>query len=250
MRIRTLVVVGIAAYAVFLVVTIPASFIASRIAAATMGAAEFTDVSGSAWNGSARATLNAPGGRVAFERIEWHFAPAELAAGHIAYRVIADSPGIGVQSLVGRGLSRWIAGPTEARIDASKVPVFLPLLGAWHPEGSILVTSPGVRWNDDGKANGAALITWTDAALSLSEVRPLGKYVLEIQAEDGPVNLKVSTAKGPLTVSGRGTVTLPSHVTFSGEARGAADQAAALESLLNTLGPRRADGARTFEFRS
>jgi general secretion pathway protein N len=250
LRIRTLAVLGIAAYAVFLVVTIPATFVASRIASATLGAAEFTDVMGTAWNGSARATVNAPGGRVTLERIEWNFAPAELAAGRIAYRVTAASPGISIQCLVGRGLSRWVAGATEAQVDAAKVPLFLPLLGAWHPEGTIRVTSQGVRWNDDGNANGAALLTWSDAAVSLSEVKPLGKYVVEIQAEDGPVNLKVSTAKGPLTVTGHGSMTLPSHVTFSGEARGAGDQAAGLESLLNLMGARRADGARLLELRS
>jgi general secretion pathway protein N len=250
LRLRTFAAIGIAAYTVFLVATIPAAFVASRIAAATLGATEFTNVVGTAWNGSARAIVNAPGGRVAFERVEWHFAPAELAAGHIAYRVAADSPGIVVQSLVGRGMSRWIAGPTEAKIDAAKVPMFLPLLGAWHPEGTILLTSEGLRWNDDGKASGAALLTWADAAVSLSEVRPLGKYVIEMQAEDGPVNLKVSTAKGPLTVSGRGSMTPPSHITFSGEARGEGEQASGLESLLNLMGSKRADGARILELRS
>ncbi len=193
--------------------------------------------------------VNAPGGRVAFDRIEWHFAPLELAAGHLAYRVGIESKAIGANTLVGRGWSRWILGNTEARIDASKAPLFMPLMGAWHPEGTVLLTSSGIRYTDDGRANGAALLTWSDAALSLSDVKPLGKYVVEMNASDGPVVLDVKTVGGALRVSGHGTFAPPSRVTFSGEARGEGNDARALEPLLDLVGPRRADGSRALEMR-
>jgi general secretion pathway protein N len=249
LRIRTLAILGVAAYAVFLVATIPATFVTARIASETQGAAQFMDVSGTAWSGAARATFNAPGGRIAFDRIEWHFAPAELAAGHFAYRVGIDSKAVMVNSLVGRGWSRWFVGNTAAKLDASKASLFIPLVGAWHPEGTVLVTSLGMRYSDDGKANGAALLTWSDAALSLSDVKPLGKYVVEMNANDGPVALDVKTVAGALRVSGHGSIAPPGTATFSGEARGDGDRAKDLEPLLDMLGAKRADGARALDFR-
>jgi hypothetical protein len=86
--------------------------------------------------------------------------------------------------------------------------------------------------------------TWNDAALSLSDVKPLGKYALDATAEDGPVSFTVASKEGPLRVSGRGTFTAPSVISFTGEARGEGDQARALEPLLDLLGSRRPDGAR------
>ncbi|HEY2627471.1 MAG TPA: type II secretion system protein N [Usitatibacter sp.] len=249
MRIRTLAILGIAGYAVFLVATIPATFVASRIASATQGAAEFTDVGGTVWNGSARAMVNAPGGRVAFDRVEWHFAPLELAAGHFAYRVGVDSNAIVVNAVIGRGWSRWILGPTEAKIEMSKAPLFMPLAGAWHPEGTVLLTSLGGRYTDDGRTDGAALVTWTDAAVSLSDVRPLGKYVVEMNANDGPVVLNVKTVGGALRISGHGSVAPLGASAFSGEARGDGDRAKDLEPLLDMLGPSRADGSRAIDFK-
>ena len=43
---------------------------------------------------------------------------------------------------------------------------------------------------------------------------------------------------------------LAARAIVSGEARGEGGEAAALESLLNLMGPRRADGARILELRS
>ena len=42
---------------------------------------------------------------------------------------------------------------------------------------------------------------------------------------------------------------MPGAITFSGEARGQGANAAALEPLLNLMGPRRPDGARSIEVR-
>ena len=249
MRIRTLALFGVAAYALFLVATVPATFVASRVASSSGGAVEITNVAGTVWEGSARATVNAPGGRVALDRIEWHFAPMELAAGHFAYRVGIESSAATVNAVVGRGWSRWIAGATEARIDAAKAPLFVPLLGAWHPEGTVLVTSEGGRYTDDGRADGSALVTWNDAAVSLSDVKPLGKYIIEMRANDGPVDLAVKTAGGSLRVTGHGSITPAGAASFSGEARGDGARAKDLDPLLDMMGPRRADGARTLEMR-
>jgi hypothetical protein len=68
-------------------------------------------------------------------------------------------------------------------------------------------------------------------------------------AEAGPAQLSVPTLEGPLTVIGTGTLTPPHRLAFSGEARAEGESAKALEPLLDLLGPRRPDGARSVEVR-
>ena len=103
-----------------------------------------------------------------------------------------------------------------------------------------------VRWNER-ETQGS--VTWSrrDASVALSDVRPLGTYRLTAQGGGESVQLALSTIAGALTMSGKGEVKLPRGTTFSGEARGEAASAAALEPLLTLMGPRRADGARAIE---
>lgn len=247
MRARFLAVLGIAAYAIFLVATIPASVVASRIGNASGGAVQVAEPRGTLWNGEARATVLAPGGVFALDHIQWRFAPAGLASGHVAFDVAASGRGVDARLTLGRGFSRWIFAGADARIDASVAAILAPLVGAWHPEGVVTIASPEWRLKDDGEARGKLAATWSDAAVSLSEVKPLGRYSLDATAEDGPVSFTVATKDGPLRVSGHGTFAPPSRIAFSGEARGEGDRAGALEPLLDLMGQRRPDGARAFE---
>jgi general secretion pathway protein N len=248
-RARSLAVLGIAAYAIFLIATIPASVVASRIGNASGGAVQVAEARGTLWNGEARATVLAPGGVFALDHIQWRFAPAGLASGHIAFDVAANGRGVDARLTLGRGFSRWIFAGADARIDASLFAILAPLLGTWHPEGIVTIATPEWRLKDDGEARGKLAATWSDAALSLSDVKPLGIYSLDATAEDGPTSFTVATKEGPFRVSGHGTFTPPSLVAFSGEARGEGAQAGALEPLLDLVGPRRADGARAMEIR-
>ena len=244
MRTRTLAAIGIAAYAIFLVATIPASVVAARVAAGSHGLVQVDTPRGTLWHGEASASVLAPGGSLVLDRFEWRFAPAALAAGHLAFDVSARGHGVDATARIGRGLSRWLVASAEAHVDAQLAALFAPLAAAAHPEGRVALATRELRVRDDGAARGRLEATWSDAAVSLSDVKPLGKYRLEAGAEDGPVAIDVTTLGGPLRVSGHGTFTPPGRVSFSGEARGEGEQARALEALLDMMGPRRADGAR------
>ncbi|HLX22706.1 MAG TPA: type II secretion system protein N [Usitatibacter sp.] len=250
MRARSLAILGVAAYAIFLVAKVPASVVAARIGDASGGAVQMSDPRGTLWNGEARATVLAPGGVLALDHVEWRFAPSALAGGHIAFDVAASGRGIEAKLMLGRGFARWIVQSADARIDAALATMLAPLLGASHPEGIVTFATPELRLKDNGEARGTLTATWTDAAVSFSETKPLGKYKVDATAEDGPLSFTVTTLTGPLRVSGRGTFAAPRQLTFSGEARGEGSDTRALDPLLDMLGPRRADGARTLEIRS
>jgi len=248
MRLQAIAVLGIAAYAVFLGATIPASYIAARVGAAVPGRVQLTETHGTLWHGSARARLIARGGPVFIDALEWSFNPARLAAGRLAFDVTATARGLDARLQVARGFSGWEVRDVSARLEAALASAFAPWVANWRPEGTLVVASTALAW-DEREARGAATFEWREAALALSEVRPLGSYRVEALADGGPARLTVSTLGGPLKIAAQGSFTLPSRLALSGEARAEANDAKALEPLLDLIGPRRPDGARALEMR-
>ena len=248
MRDKALAALGVAAYLVFLVFTMPASFIAARARAAAPGKIEMNEARGSLWSGQARARIAAAGGHLIFDRIEWRFLPARLMAGRIAFDVHAVGHGITGHGQLARAFTRWEVRDLAATGEVESLIPLAPLIATWRPEGTLAIAAPSVDW-DDNDARGNLTAEWRDAAVSLSEVRPLGTYRLDARAEGGPAKLTLATVDGPLRISGQGTFTPPSQLALSGEARGDGPKARSLETLLDLMGPRRPDGARALEIR-
>jgi general secretion pathway protein N len=249
MRVRTLVAIGIAAYVAFLAATAPASVVASRVAAATGGALRVESASGTIWNGSAHAILDGPAGRLAVDDIEWHWLPLRLASARLAFEVRAAMAGLTASAEAGRTLGAWQLRDLKAQGDVAALAALSPLAARWRPEGSIALSAPALSWSADGDLRGDLAAQWNGAALALSDVRPLGSYRVELRGAGGPAALAVRTVDGALRIEGRGTVSA-SGVTFSGEARADGAQAQRLAALLDLMGPRRPDGARTLEWRT
>ena len=231
-----------------MVLTMPATFIGARASHAAGSQLRVSDAQGNLWSGSLRATLDTPGGPFALERVTWRFMPGEIARGRVAFDVAVDSRDARANAQLLRGFSDWEARGASARIDARALPLFYPVVAAWRPEGAVQVSTQEVRWNER-EMQGSVNVEWRDASVALCDVRPLGTYRLTAQGVGDSVQLALSTIAGALTMSGKGEVKLPRATTFTGEARGEAASAAALEPLLNLMGPRRADGARAIEVR-
>lgn len=249
MRAGTLVaLVGIPAYALFMVLAAPATFIGNRAAAASDGRAHFSDAQGTLWSGSMRGRYDGTGGTFACDRIAWRLLPAKLVEARIAFDVQADCPDAQGRVQIARAWSEWEASGGSARVAGRALPAFFPMVAAWRPEGSISVTADGLRWNDR-EMQGPLTLEWRDAAVALSDVKPLGTYRLTAQGAGDTAKLALSTVAGAMRMTGQGELKLPGGVTFSGEARGEGANAAALEPLLNLMGPRRPDGARSIEVR-
>lgn len=248
MRLAAMGALGVAAYGAFLVATAPANFLAARASAAAPGRIELRDTEGTLWSGSARARIRAPGGDVLLDRLEWRFLPARLASGRIAFEVTAAGRGLDVRSQVARGFGGWEARDLAVKAQAAALTPLAPMLAPWRPEGLVAISARAIEW-DERNARGDLRAEWKDAALSLSEVRPLGSYRIDLHGEGGPAKVTLATLAGPLRVAAQGTLAPPSELSLTGDARAEGTAASALEPLLNLIGPRRPDGARALEIR-
>jgi len=244
MRARTIVLLAVAAYLAFLAATMPARWALARFQPPPE--VSLSDVQGTVWNGSAALALQA-GTPIA--NVRWHFLASRLASARIAYAIDAAGAALQAHGEVARGIGAVEARGVTARGDAAGVSALVPLAAAWRPQGEFLLDAPALAW--DGRAvRGTARAEWREASLAISDVRPLGSYRVEVRADGGPARIEVSTLEGPLRIAGHGTFAPPGALAFSGEARAQGNAAAALEPLLDLLGPRRADGAHALDWRT
>jgi general secretion pathway protein N len=248
MRLATFAVIGAAAYTLSLLALMPASFVAREIEARSQGALQVQEASGTLWKGSGRATIATPAGPLALERFAWRFLPRRLASGRLGFAIEGASQGFSGGGELDRSFTGWEARDLSLSGEARGAASFLPLVAHWRPEGGVRVEVPRLAWDEHG-IRGEARLEWRAAAIALSEVRPLGTYRLEVQGDGGPAKLTLQTVEGALRLSGQGTLTPPSRLAFSGEARAEAAQAPRLAPLLDLIGPPRADGSRALQWR-
>ena len=248
MRTFPAILLGIAAYAAFLVAALPASFLAERIAAQSQGRVVFDGVAGTVWNGHASLAMRFPTATVRVERLAWDWLPSQLATGRLAFAVDGTDGTLVGQGEVARSLGAWHFSQWKASGDASAIPHYIPLASAWQPGGTLAMEARSLTF-DGAKLTGSATAEWRGGALSLSEVRPLGSWRAVLDAQDGPARVVLTTIDGPLKLSGSGTLALSGRLAFSGEARADPAQEKALEPVLKLFGARRADGAWPIEAR-
>jgi general secretion pathway protein N len=248
MRTRSILFLGVIAYAIFLVAGVPASFIAARVTELSGDRVNVFDAEGTVWHGSARARVIAAGGPLFIDSVEWRFLPARMAAGRLAFGLRASAPGFEAQAEVGRSLSEWEARDASVRTQGAFVAALSAMAANLRPGGVMTAAVAALRWTDS-TVNGSGTFEWRDAAVALSQVQPLGTYRVEATGEGSVVRFSVSTIEGALRLSGRGDFTLPSRLSFSGETRAEGPQAALLDPLLDLVGPRRPDGTRPLELR-
>ena len=246
MRAPALAALGVAAFAIFLVATIPARWVLREAEARSAGAFQLREATGTLWNGSAAGVVASSVGQVPLDRIEWSFRPERIFAAQLAFDVRASSGGMQLRGIAARSLERLHVDEASLEGPAGVATSWLPWLAPWRPDGRINGAARSVSF-DGREWRGQATLEWRAASIALSEVRPLGDFRAELRGEGGPARVVLSTMEGPLRLAGQGTLDA-GKLDLTGEARAEGPQAAALEPLLDLVGPRRPDGARSFEW--
>lgn len=234
--------------ALALLLFIPASWLAARVAGATDGHLLLTDARGSLWNGTASVQLTGGAGstdNLALPTpVDWHIRPrwngftVELATAcctpqplHIHVR-----PGLhGVALDIADARSQWPAS-------------LLAGLGTpWNTlqlDGDLVLSTQGlsVEWVEGRPAlAGRAELQALRMSSRLSTLRPMGSYRITVTGGATP-NMQLDTLEGALQLSGSGQW-VGSRFHFNGVATAAPDREEALANLLNIIGRR--SGARS-----
>lgn len=236
---------GVAAYGVFLAATIPARLVTGRLTLPP--GVTLRDVDGSVWNGRAVVSWQSGGATLAVDPLRWHVRPLALLSARLAYDLDAEAKGLSAHARISRSFGAWNVETARLQGDAALVAGVVPLASAWQPAGRIDATATSLAWNGR-ELEGRAEVQWLDAALAISNVRPLGSYALELDGAGGPARVTLATTAGALRLSGEGTLEGLQRFAFSGEARAEGPRAADLTPLLDLLGPRRADGSRALRY--
>jgi general secretion pathway protein N len=226
----------------------PARWLTLAVARATASQVQLINPQGSLWNGSAQLVLNAGEGSMARAALP----------GRFVWRIRPSTEGLQVNVTAACCIQQnwvWTLTPRISgfQLTATDTPSIWPMavlqgLGTpWNTlqlEGALSLKTERLvlqwtsgRWSIQGKAQ----LNATDVATSLSQLRPVGSYLLTLTGGE-TATLALSTVQGPLLLSGQGQW-VGGRLRFAGEATAEPQREAALVNLLNILGRR--DGARS-----
>lgn len=237
---------GIALYVVFLVVTLPASWLAWGLERVGTIRVRLLEPSGTIWRGEG---VFAPKVQLAGPRpprIRWQVSPWSLFTGRARLAIESADPEAQLRSRV--SLARgWVAvEELEATLPARMVTAFYGAASYFGPEGTMRVEGKGIDLRE-GYLAGQLNATWERAELRGMGVRPIGTYRLQASANGKRAEFKVATIDGDLRVAADGDWEWDRVGRV--RARGTAELVSPrsdLEPLLPMLGHDRGNGVREF----
>lgn len=239
---------GIATVAITTLMFLPATWMSTLLERQTMGRLTLGDAQGTLWNGSAfiggAASGQAPVTPLLPGRFSWRLSPAVLLG-----RVDAnlENPAALSQPVSITGSWReWQVSSAAILLPAERLASLGAPLNTVQPSGQmrmsweqLLLTRQSSGVDIAGQMN----LEMSDIASRLSPVKPLGAYNLAFDWRGRQALLKLTTAKGPMLLSGSGTLQ-NGRLQFSGKAEAEAGQEERLANLLNLLGQRRREGGK------
>ena len=247
-RVVVWLLAGIVTVAVTALVFLPATWMAVLLERQTDGRLTLGDAQGTLWNGSAFIGA-APSGRAPVTpllpgRFSWRLSPAVLLG-----RVNAEmeNPAALSQPVSITGSWRqWQVSPAAIVLPAERLASLGAPLNTVQPSGQMRMSWGQLQLTRRGseiEIVGQMNLEMTDIASRLSPIKPLGAYNLAFDWSGRQALLKLTTAKGPMLLTGSGTLR-DGRLQFSGKAEAEAGQEERLANLLNLLGQRRREGGK------
>ncbi|MDB5780512.1 type II secretion system protein N [Caballeronia mineralivorans] len=225
---------------VTLAVMLPAAWIVPQFAKATSGHVNLVDPAGSLWKGSATLMLATGGGAGGGDgatllpgRLEWRTAFWPLFSGRVRMEM-RQTDAMPDAVFVDAGPSGSTVSPGTIAVPASLLTGLGAPFNTLNMDGNVRLTWTELRMLGHN-TYGQVIVTLDDMASSVSRVKPLGSYRVVFQAEGQAGTIDLTTSRGPLLLSGQGTVS-PASSAFNGVATSAPEARENLAGLLNLLG--------------
>jgi len=208
---------GLAAYAVGLVITLPASFIDAGLERTSRGIVRLADAQGSLWSGSGQLEFREKGVRIGNpHHLAWHFQPWSLLRGHLAFEVELDQATR--RAILTAGLSRVELSNADIVLPAAVLGLAEPKLAPFKLGGELSLHIPRLAVGRQ-QIEGKAVLQWRGATSALTTVAPLGDYELNIAGSGTMIEVVLQTLQGPLQIDGKGAWTSGGNAAFTANAR-------------------------------
>jgi general secretion pathway protein N len=231
-----------------LLVFFPATWVGSLVEQRTGGRLTLGDAQGTLWRGSAfvggAASGDSPVTPLLPGRFSWKISPLALVG--MVDLQLENSEALAQPVSFKGGWSHWILSPSALLLPAEGLSGLGAPLNTIAPSGSMRLSWTGLELSlldRQVSINGRTTLEMTDMASRLSSIRPLGSYALALDWAGQQAQLTLSSVKGPLLLSGKGSLN-NGRLRFSGQAEAAQGQEDALANLLNLLGQRKPGSER------
>lgn len=247
---KKLVALFIAAFAVTLALTAPASLLGALLSSQTHGAIELTSPEGTIWRGSAIPVFHAPHGNpVPLQQISWNVSPLPLFYGKIGLHVSEGRAPQAQATEIVAGFSGVELRHVSFEVPAAVLEAIHPLLQALHPGGQLQVSSDQLTIAGSS-LQGSATAKWLSASSAISIVNPFGSYQINLNGTGGKVTLGLATLAGPLLLDGQGEWSYGKGLSIEAHAKASAENQEALAELLHHMGPEISPGTHLIKIGS
>ncbi|RZT29658.1 type II secretion system protein N [Cupriavidus agavae] len=230
--------VGLAAVIVTTVASLPATWMAERIATESQRRVLLADASGTLWRGSATLALSAGTGSqtatVLPGRLTWDVAFWPLLAGTLRVVVNQDAAMAAPVALAVTPVG-WTVQSGSIRLPAAMLEGIGAPFNTLRPDGAMRIDWSALQGRFAGNQKSGHLTVQLDQmSAAVSRLRPLGSYRADVDLTGADGKLQLKTLSGPLYLEGSGT--LGRGARFEGTARADPDAQTQLAGLLGLLG--------------
>jgi general secretion pathway protein N len=221
----------------------PATWMAGLVEKQTGGRLTLGDAQGTLWRGSAfiggAASSNGAVTPLLPGRFAWKLSP--LVVFGMVDLELSNAESL-AQPVNFRGSWRhWQLSPSALLLPADGLAGLGAPLNTLAPSGVMRLSWTALELEAQGNTvavNGRTTLEMTDMSSRLSPIKPLGSYQLALDWRGQQAQLDLSSVKGPLLLSGKGSLQ-NGRLQFSGQAQAADGYEQSLGNLLNLLGQRR-----------
>jgi len=228
---------GVLTVGVTVLASMPAAWLADRLASETQRRVLLADAAGTIWHGSATVALSAGAdsqtATVLPGRLAWDVAFWPLFAGTLRV-ALTQSEAMTAPVAVAVTPSGWNVQAGRIRLPASLLEGIGAPFNTLRPDGTMRIEWSALQGRFAGNQKYGHLTMQLDQmSAAVSRLRPLGSYRADVDLTGADGKLQLKTMAGPLYLEGSGTLGQQSR--FDGTARtdpGVATQLAGLMSLL------------------
>lgn len=240
MKRRSLLAIGLGAYAFALIATAPATLIDAGLQRASHGRLRLAEAHGTLWSGSGQIEIRNTGGRTGVaKRLAWRVAPESLLRGHLICEVELDPSAKRFPVTI--SLSRIEIANAEISLPAAVLGLGVPKLAPLGLTGEVMLRVASLSI-ERRQMQGNATLQWRDAGSVLTQISPLGDYELRLDGEGTTVHAYLRTLEGPLRLDGKGSWASGNNPVFLATARIPPQHQQALGPLLRLIAVERDEG--------